>query len=119
MIEITAMNIIQSARWFDKIAQIQRMERGKLTVMSEGPEGPHYKLQSWENGKNRSRYVARDQAPAVAQAIEGYRHFQELTEQYAQAVIDHTRAELAANSKKKKYQSRRKSSWPRTRKSRN
>jgi hypothetical protein len=111
------MNIPQPARWLEKIAQIQRMERGKLTVMREGPEGTHYKLQSWEKGKNRSRYVSRDQAPAVEQAIAGYRQFQELTEQYAQAVIDQTRAELAAHSKKKKYQSRRKSSWPRTRKS--
>jgi hypothetical protein len=119
MIDIVAMNIPQPAPWFDKIAQIQRMERGKLTVMREGPEGPHDKLQSWEKGKNLSRYVSRDQAPAVEQAIAGYRQFQELTEQYAQAVIDRTRAELAANSKKKKYQSRRKSSWPRTRKSRN
>jgi hypothetical protein len=119
LIDIVAMNITQPAQWFDKIAQIQRMERGKLTVMREGPEGPHYKLQSWEKGKNLSRYVSRDQAPAVEQAIEGYRQFQELTEQYAQGVIDRTRAELAANSKKKKYKSRRKSAWPRTRKSRN
>ena len=113
------MNIPQPAQWLEKIGQIQRMERGKLTVMREGPQGPHYKLQSWEKGKNCSRYVSRDQAPAVEQAIEGYRQFQELTEQYAQAVIAQTRAELAANSKKKKYQSRRKSSWPRTKKSRN
>ena len=113
------MNIPQPAQWFEKIAQIQRMERGKLTVMRESPQGTHYKLQSWEKGKNLSRYVACDQAAAVEQAITGYRQFQELTEQYAQAVIDQTRAELAANSKKKKYQPRRKSSWPRTRKSRN
>jgi hypothetical protein len=112
------MNIPQPAQRLEKIAQIQRMERGKLTVMREGPQGPHYKLQSWEKGKNLSRYVARDQAAAVQQAIAGYRQFQELTEQYAQAVIDQTRAELAANSKKKKYKSRRKSAWPRTRKSR-
>ena len=113
------MSIPQPAQWLEKIAQIQRMERGKLSVMREGPQGPHYKLQSWEKGEKLSRHVACDQAAAVAQAIAGYRQFQELTEQYAQAVIDQTRAELAANSKKKKYKSRRKSSWPRTRKSRN
>jgi len=93
------------------------MERGKLTVMREGPEGPYYKLQAWEKGKNVSRYVSRDQAQAVQQALEGYHKFQKLTDQYAQAVIDQTRAELAAGSKKKIYNLLRKSSWPKTRKS--
>jgi hypothetical protein len=85
--------------------------------MREGPQGPYYKLQAWENGKNVSRYVSRDEADTVQEALEGYRKFQELTEQYAQAIIDQTRAELAAHSKKKTYNLRRKSSWPKTRKS--
>jgi hypothetical protein len=112
------MKTTKSTQLFEKIAQIQRMERGKLTVMRQGPEGPYYKHQAWEKGKNLSRYVSRDQAAAVQEAIEGYNKFQELTEQYAQLVIDKTRAELAAHSKKKKYNLRRKSSWPKTRKSR-
>jgi hypothetical protein len=99
------------------IAQIQRMERGKLSVMSEGPEGTHFKLQAWENGKNVSRHVSNDQAAAVQEAIDGYHKFQALTGQYAQQVIDKTRAELAGNSKKKKYCLQRKSSSPKTRKS--
>ncbi len=93
------------------------MERGKLTLMCHGSEGPHYKLQAWENGKNVSRHVSRDQADAVQEALDGYRKFQDLTQQYAQTVIDQTRAELAARSKKKIYNLRRKSSWPKTRKS--
>jgi hypothetical protein len=111
------VNIAKPAQLFEKIAQIQRMERGKLTVMRQGPEGPYYKHQAWENGQNLSRYVSRDQVPAVQQAIDGYQKFQELTEQYAQAVIDKTRTELAANSKKKTCHLRRKSSWPKTKKS--
>ena len=113
------MNISQPAQWLEKIAHIQRMERGKLTVMREGPEGPHYKLQSWEKGKNLSRHVSRDQVAAVEQAIAGYRQFQELTEQYAQAVIDQTRAELAANSKKKEIPIPPQILRPRIRKSKN
>lgn len=93
------------------------MERGKLSIMCETPEGTHFKLQAWENGKNLSRHVSSDQAPAVQEAIDGYHRFQDLTEQYAQQVIDRTRAELAARSKKKKYHLRPKSSWPKTRKS--
>jgi hypothetical protein len=95
------------------------MERGKLSVMREGPEDTHYKLQAWENGKNVSRHVSSDQATAVQAAIDGYHQFQELTEQYAQQVIDKTRAEWAAHSKKKKYRLRPKSSWPRTKRSSN
>ena len=99
------------------MAKIKQMERGKLTLMSHGPEGPHYKLQAWENGKNVSRHVSRDQADAVQEALDGYRKFQDLTQQYAQTVIDQTRAQLTARSKKKIYNLRRKSSWPKTRKS--
>ena len=98
-----------------QIAQIQHMERGKLCVMREGPAGPYYNLQSWENGKNLNRYIPRDQLPAVRQALAGYQKFQQLTEQYAQQVIDKTRAELAASSKKKTPP--RNSSLPKTRKS--
>src|ERR1041385_5742128 len=108
---------MNSAQLCQQIAQIKRMERGKLTLMREGPQGPHYKLQAWENGKNISRPVSRDQAHAVEQALEGYRKFQDLTHQYAQAVIEQTRAELAANSKKKSYNLCRKSSWPKISKS--
>ena len=111
------MNSPQSIQLFQQMAKIKRMERGKLTLMSHGPEGPHYKLQAWENGKNVSRHVSRDQADAVQEALDGYRKFQDLTQQYAQTVIDQTRAELTARSKKKIYNLRRKSSWRKTRKS--
>lgn len=108
---------MDSNQFFQQVAQIKRMERGKLTVMSQGPDGPHYKLQAWESGKNLSRHVSRDQADAVQDALEGYHKFQDITQQYAQSVIDKTRAELAAHSKKKIYNLRRRSSWPKTKKS--
>ena len=85
-----------------QIAQIQRMERGKLSVIREGPAGPYYKLQAWENDKNVSRYIPRELASAVEEAIAGYKQFEELTGQYAQNIIERTRAEIAAGSKKKK-----------------
>ena len=70
------MNSTLSARLFEQIANITRMERGKLTIMRETQEGYCYKLQAWEDGKNVSRYVAPDQADAVQQAIDGYHKFQ-------------------------------------------
>ena len=78
------------------------MERGKLSVMREGPSGPFYKLQAREAGKNATRYVPRDQAPAVQEAIEGYKRFESLTQQYAQQMIEKTRQEIASGAKKKR-----------------
>lgn len=91
------------------------MERGKLSIIREGPSGPFYKIQAREDGKNVTRYVPRDQVPATEEAIEGYQKFQTLTEQYAQLKIQETRAAIAARSKKKNRPPP--SSWPRTRKS--
>lgn len=100
-----------------QIAQIASMERGKLSVIKESASGPFYKLQAREKGKNVTRYVPREQIPAVQQALEGYKQFQALTEQYADEVITQTRAAIAAGSKKKT--SRPKSSWPKNKKSSN
>jgi hypothetical protein len=100
-----------------QIAHIQSMERGKLSVIKASASGPFYKLQAREQGKNVTRYVPREQVPAVQQAIEGYKQFQALTEQYAQEVIAQTRTAIAAGSKKKP--SPRKSSWLKSRKSSN
>jgi hypothetical protein len=108
---------VNTTQLFQQISQIKHMERGKLTLMREGPNGSHYKLQAWEDGRNLSRHVSRDQVSAVEEALEGYRRFRDLTQQYAQSVIEQTRAELATHSKKKSYRRRRKSSWPKSRKS--
>jgi hypothetical protein len=91
------------------------MERGKLCVLRAGPPGPYYNHQTREKGRNVSRYVPQDQVPSVRQAIAGYEQFQNLMEQYAQLILQRTRDERAAGSKKKSR--RPKSSWPKTRKS--
>jgi hypothetical protein len=112
---LTPQEIIQ------QILQIQRMEHGSLCVIGQGPIGPYYNLNSWEDGQNQCRYLPRDKVPAVQQAIEAYQKYQQLTQQYAQQVVEQTRAELEIGVKKKLRhphpQSRSKSSWPKTRKS--
>ena len=107
--KITPQGLLQ------QIAQIQHMERGKLCILREGPEGPYYNHQTWEDGKNISRYVPRDQVPAFQEAIAGYEKFEKLTEEYSRIVIRQTRAERATGLKKKT--SRPSSSWPKTKKS--
>lgn len=97
-------------------AQIPRLERGKLSILREGPDGPYYNHQSRQGGKNVSRYIPREQVPAVQEAIDGYAKFTGLIDQYVDELVDQTRKEIAADSKKNK-QSRPSSSSRRTPKS--
>src|SRR6266850_1476666 len=104
----------------EQILQLQRMEHGSISVVRTGPNGPYYNLNSWEDGKNRCRYLPQDKVPAVQQAIEGYHKYQQLTEQYAQQMVEQTRARLDIGVKKKPppnpANSRPKSASPKTRK---
>jgi hypothetical protein len=77
------------------------MEPGKLCVIGQGPNGPYYNLQCREGGKSVSRYVPTDQIEVVSLHTANYQKFQALVDQYAQAVIEQTREERAAASKKK------------------
>jgi hypothetical protein len=99
----------------EQAGQIQRLERGKLCVLRDGPNGPYYNHQTWENGKNVSRYVPAAQVPAVQEAIAGYGRFQELIAQHVEQKVQSTRAEIAVGAKKKR--SRPSSSSRKTRKS--
>lgn len=104
----------------ERILQFQRMEHGSLCVLGQGPNGPYYNLNSWENGKNQCRYLPQDKVSDVQQAIENYQKYQQLTEQYARQVVEKTRAELNIGVKKKprrKNKPRPNSSSPKTRKS--
>jgi hypothetical protein len=88
------------------------MERGKLSVIREGPTGPFYNHQYRVGGKNVSRYVPRVQVPAVQEAIDGFSKFQGLIQEYVDQIVEQSRGEIAAGSKKKNAQPR--SSSPRT-----
>jgi hypothetical protein len=83
-----------------QIAQIQKIEKGTICVIREGPKGPYYNHQCYENGKNVSRYVPRDQVEQFKQGIEGYQRFQILVEEYVHLMVEQTRAERSAVSKK-------------------
>ena len=91
----------QTTQLLQQIAQIQHMEPGKLCVLRQGPNGPYYNLQWREQGKALSRYVPADQVEGLAQHTANYQRFQNLVDQYAQLVIERTRAERATGFKKK------------------
>ena len=99
------MNSLTKPQILAQIAQIQHMERGKLSPYTfpgrSSDAGPYFKLQCWENGKNCTRYVRPEQIPLLQEALAGRARFEELTEQYAQLVIAETREQLVSGSKKK------------------
>lgn len=100
-----------------QMAQIDRMEPGKLCILRQGPDGPYYNLQCREHGKTVTRYIPQEQAQLVATHTANHQRFQSLVTEYVALVAQQTRAEREAGFKKKT--SARKSSWPRTRKSSN
>ena len=80
----------RAQKLLEQMAAIERMERGKLCRLS-GKN--HYNLQAWRNGKNEVRYVCEEEREAVQQAIDGYRLFTKLAEEYADEIIRRTRRE--------------------------
>lgn len=100
-----------------QLAQIDRMEPGKLCIIRQGPEGPYYNLQCREHGKTITRYVPREQAQLVTTHTANHERFQSLVAEYVTLVAEQTRAEREAGFKKKTAP--RRSSWPKTRKSSN
>ncbi len=105
----TAESILQD------LSQIQRLDRGTVSIIRQGPEGAYYNHQCYEKGRNVSRYVPGEQVDDLKDAIAGYQRFRQLVDQYVELMVDKTRAERQASSKKKTP--RPNSSWPKTRKS--
>jgi hypothetical protein len=102
----------------EQIAAITAMERGKLSDYAfkdrSGVSGPYHKLQYWRDGKNHTRYVSLAELPAVEAALAGHSQYRQLTEQYADLIIEETRQNIAGIKKKP---ARRKSVWRRRKKS--
>jgi len=93
--KITPETILQ------QIALIQRMDRGTVSIIRQGAQGPYYNHQCYEEGRNVSRYVPAEQVPDLKAAIQDFRRFQELVDQYVNLVVEETRAERQAGLKKR------------------
>ena len=97
------------------LAQLQHLDRGSVSVLRQGPNGPYYNHQCYENGRNVSRYVPAEQVAELQAAITNHHRFQQLVQQYVELLVQQTRAQRQAGSKKKTP--RPTSSWPKTKKS--
>lgn len=83
-------------RLLERMAAIERMERGKLCRMSGRP---HYNHQTWRDGRNEVRYVPKVEVAELSKDIAGYVLFTKLAEQYADEAI---RASRRKREKKKR-----------------
>ena len=77
-------------RLLERMANIARMERGKLCQMGGRP---HYNHQTWRDGRNEVRYVPNNEMGELKKDIAGYQQFIKLAEQYADEVIRQSRRE--------------------------
>jgi len=107
----------QREQILQQMQQIQRMEHGSLQAQTrpsarhpEQDRGPYYKHQVWEDGRNVTRHVPPQQADALAQAIEGRKQFEKLAEQFIDATVLLTRAEISPDAKKNATNSKPRSS---------
>ena len=91
-----------------QMEQIERMEYGSLQEESRPSkrspgqnQGPYFKHQVWDNGRNASRRVPTEEAAALDKAIEGRKQFEELASQYVETTVAMTRSKSSPDSKKK------------------
>ena len=89
-------------RLLERMAAIERMERGKLCQMTGRP---HYNHQTWRDGHNEVRYVPQKDVDELRQDIAGYQSFTKLAEQYADEVIRITRRRRKARKQDRKPKS--------------
>jgi len=75
-----------------EIQAIREMIRGKVSLQtlkrtlpdgSVKERGPYAIFQRWRDGSNHSERIPREDLPAITRAVDGYRRFVELTDEYA------------------------------------
>jgi hypothetical protein len=102
-----------------QIAAITSMERGHLSVIRTGPDGqPYYNLQHRENGRNVTEYIPRNQLPVVEENIAAYERFKVLVDEHVAEISEKSRQQRKAVVKKKP-QSKKTSTSPAKKKSKN
>ena len=89
-------------RLLERMAGVERMERGKLCQMGGRP---HYNHQTWRDGRNEVRYVPSGEVEELKKDTAGYQLFMKLAEQYADEVIRASRRERERKKQREKAKS--------------
>lgn len=106
------------------MVSLQSMEHGSLKAeyrtssagRQTGQVGPYYKHQVWQDGRNVSRRISAEEAPALQAAIANRQRFEALAAQFVDLTVALTRQCQSATAQKKRAPT---SSSRRKRKSRN
>jgi hypothetical protein len=80
-----------------KLAAIDEMRPGSLTCQYKDPanqSGAYYQLSYTRNRKSRTEYIARDALSDVRRQIDNYNRFKELTEEWVDLSIEHSRLKM-------------------------
>ena len=80
-----------------KLAAIDAMRPGSLSRQYKDPEnqtGAYYQLSYTRDMKSRTEYVARDALGEVRRQIANYKRFKDLTTQWVDLGIEHSRLKL-------------------------
>ncbi len=86
----------KAQRLLERIAQVRKMERGKLCKMSGSN---YFNHQTWHAGCNVVRYVPHKEIDDLQNAMNGYLLFTKLVRQYADEMIRLTRLHRAKRLK--------------------
>jgi len=86
-----------------QMAEITRMEHGRLSIIRTGPDGqPYFNLQHREGGRNVTEYIPRDQLPVVQEHLAAGERFQQLVDEHLREIAEISRQERKAEVKKKR-----------------
>ncbi len=96
----------QINRTLTQISSIESMERGKLSEVyreiKRGAEtvqlGPYYKLQVWEDGKNRTRHIPLTEVEVLKKDLANHEEFIRLVSSLEEIIISNTRKLRASDS---------------------
>lgn len=86
----------------EQIAAIERMERGKLSVIRQGPGGSYFNLQRREGRRNVTEYVPAQQVAQAQENIDAHNRFRSLVDEYESLITVQSRQERKSGAKKKR-----------------
>jgi hypothetical protein len=79
------------------LVEIDEMRPGSLSRQYKDPanqRGAYYQLSYTRDMKSRSEYVARDAVDDVRRQLENYKRFKELTTEWVDLCIEHSRLKM-------------------------
>jgi hypothetical protein len=86
-----------------QMAEITRMEHGRLSVIRTGSDGqPYFNLQHREGGRNVTEYIPRDQVAVVQEHLAAGERFQQLVDEHLREIAEISRQERKTDIKKKR-----------------